>query len=135
MSVGIAEIDQQHQEIIERARKFLQSLSNRSRQDTGLLLSYLRTYCVVHFGAEEEWMRVSKYPGRRAHQKEHDGFARKLLALSAEHEKRRGAGLKAAEVSEWLDTWLTTHVASADIAMASHLKAHGLPAPGEPAAP
>jgi hemerythrin len=134
MSVGIAEIDQQHQEIIERARKFLEGLSEQSRQDTGLLLSYLRTYCVVHFGAEEEWMRLSKYPGRRAHQKEHDAFAKKLLAFSAEHEKRRGAGLTAAEVSEWLDSWLTAHVASADIAMARHLKAHGLPATREPAA-
>jgi hemerythrin len=128
MSVGIAEIDAQHQEIIRRARTFIESLGDRSRQDTGILLSYLRTYCVIHFGAEEEWMRTSGYPDQPAHQKEHDGFIKKLLALSAEHEKRRGKGLQPAQVSEWLDAWLTEHVASADISLARHLKARGLPA-------
>ena len=62
MAVGIDEIDEQHQEIIRRAGQFLESLADRSRQDTGILLAYLRTYCVTHFGAEEAWMRESGYP-------------------------------------------------------------------------
>lgn len=128
MSVGIDEIDAQHQEIIQRARKFVESLADRSRQDTGILLSYLRTYCVTHFGAEEDWMRESDYPGRADHQKAHDGFIKRLMALSAEHEKRRGPGLKPEQVADWLDDWLTSHVADADMELARHLRAHGLPA-------
>jgi hemerythrin len=131
MSVGIDEIDEQHQEIIRRAGKFLESLADRSRQDTGILLSYLRNYCVTHFGAEEAWMRESSYPGRADHQKEHDGFIKELMRLSAEHEKPRGPGLKPAEVGQWIDEWLTSHVAGSDLELARHLRAHGLPARGE----
>ena len=128
MSVGIDEIDAQHQEIIRRASEFLVSLSDRSRQDTGILLSYLRLYCATHFGAEEDWMRQSAYPGLADHQNEHDAFARKLLALGVEHEKRHGPGLQPATVAAWLDEWLTAHVAGSDIALARHLRACGLPA-------
>ncbi len=128
MAVGIDEIDEQHQEIIRRAGQFLESLADRSRQDTGILLSYLRNYCVTHFGAEEAWMRESAYPGRADHQKEHDAFIKKLMALSAEHEKKRGPGLKADQVAVVLEEWLTAHVAGSDIALAKHLRAHGLPA-------
>jgi hemerythrin len=135
MSVGIDEIDAQHQEIIRRAGQFLESLSDRSRQDTGILLSYLRIYCITHFGAEEDWMRQSRYPGRADHQKEHDAFIRELLKLSAEHEKRRGPGLQPAVVGAWIEGWLASHVAGSDIQLARHLRAHGLPArPGPGAA-
>ena len=95
MAVGIDEIDEQHQEIIRRAGQFLESLADRSRQDTGILLSYLRNYCVTHFGAEEAWMRESAYPGRADHQKAHDAFIKKLMALSAEHEKQARPGPEA----------------------------------------
>jgi hemerythrin len=128
MAVGIDEIDEQHQEIIRRAGQFLESLADRSRQDTGILLSYLRNYCVTHFGAEESWMRESAYPEMAEHLKAHDDFIRKLMKLSAEHEKPRGPGLKAAELGQWMDEWLTSHVADSDLELARHLRASGLPA-------
>jgi hemerythrin len=128
MGVGIAEIDEQHQEIIRRAGQFLESLGDRTRQDTGILLSYLRNYCVTHFGAEEDWMRQSGYPGQAEHQKAHDGFIRELMALSAEHERKRGPGLQPARVGAWIEEWLISHVAGSDLALAAHLRAHGLPA-------
>jgi hemerythrin len=132
MSVGIAEIDEQHQEIIRRAGEFLESLADRSRQDTGILLSYLRHYCVTHFGAEEAWMRDSGYPGQVDHQEAHDAFIKRLMALSAGHEKRGGRGLQPSEVGAWIGDWLTSHVAGSDIALARHLRAHGLPARRDP---
>jgi len=135
MAVGIDEIDEQHQEIIRRAGQFLESLADRSRQDTGILLSYLRNYCVTHFGAEESWMRQSRYPEMAEHQKAHDDFIKRLMKLSAEHEKPRGPGLKAAELGQWMDEWLTSHVAGLDIKLARHLRAHGLPARSEPTPP
>ncbi len=128
MSVGINEIDEQHQEIIRRAGQFLASLSDRSRQDTGILLSYLRNYCVTHFGAEESWMRESSFPGLAEHQKAHDDFIKRLMALSAEHERPRGHGLRPAEVGLWINEWLETHVAGLDMELARHMRAHGLPA-------
>jgi hemerythrin len=134
MAVGIDEIDSQHQEIIRRAGQFLESLGDRSRQDTGILLSFLRNYCVTHFGAEEAWMRESDYPGRAEHQKAHDGFIKELMKLSTEHEKKRGPGLEPARVGAWIEEWLVAHVAGEDMKLARHLKASGLPAKAGPGA-
>jgi hemerythrin len=128
LSVGVEEIDAQHQELFRRAGLFLESLGTASRKDTGILLSFLRLYCVSHFGAEEAWMRETDFPGAAAHQKQHDGFIKDLMALTAQHEKPRGPGLQPERVAEWLERWLTAHVTRVDTELARHLKACGVPA-------
>ncbi len=118
LAVGIDEIDAQHQELFRRAERFVASLSDSSRQDVGILLSYLRLYCVTHFGAEEAWMRDVDYPAYVSHKAEHDSFVQDLLALSAEHEKRGAPGLQPMRVASWLSRWLEGHVSGTDTAFA-----------------
>jgi hemerythrin len=118
LAVGIDEIDAQHQELFRRAERFVASLSESSRQDVGILLSYLRLYAVTHFGAEEAWMRDVGYPAYAHHKAEHDGFVAQILALSAEHERRGGPGLQALRVGTWLARWLEDHVSGTDTAFA-----------------
>jgi hemerythrin len=128
-SVGVEEIDAQHQELFRRAGLFIDSLQRQSRQEVGILLSFLRLYAVTHFGAEEAWMRHAKYPGAAEHQKQHDRFIKDILALSDQHEKPRGPGIEAARVSGWLAKWLKHHVMEVDIDLARHLRATGTPPP------
>lgn len=128
-SVGIEEIDAQHQELFRRAGLFIESLTRQSRQEIGILLSFLRLYAVTHFGAEEAWMRASGYPGTAEHEKQHDGFIKDILALSDQHEKKSGQGIEPARVSGWLEKWLKNHVTSTDTDFARHLKATGIPPP------
>lgn len=128
-SVGIEEIDAQHQELFRRAGLFIDSLRRQSRQEIGILLSFLRLYAVTHFGAEEAWMRESRYPATAEHEKQHDGFIKDILALSDQHEKKNGPGIEPARVSGWLEKWLKNHVTSTDTDFARHLKATGVPAP------
>lgn len=123
LAVGIDEIDEQHRELFRRADLFLSGLEHRSRQEIGILLSYLRFYVVTHFGAEEDWMREVEYPGYVEHKKMHDQFVRDLLRLSAENEKRGGPGLQPMRVATWLHTWLTEHIGRADTALATWLLA------------
>lgn len=128
-SVGIEEIDAQHQELFRRAGLFIESLRRQSRQEIGILLSFLRLYAVTHFGAEEAWMRASGYPATAEHEKQHDGFIKDILALSDQHEKKSGTGIEPARVSGWLEKWLKNHVTSTDTDFARHLKATGIPPP------
>jgi hemerythrin len=123
LAVGIEEIDAQHQELFRRAGRFAKALESTDRQEIGILLSYLRMYCVTHFGAEENWMRDVKYPGYAAHKAEHDRFVKDILALSAEHEKRRGPGLEPMRIGGWLSAWLKEHVKQSDVAFAAFLRA------------
>ena len=121
LSVGIDSIDEQHKELIRRAAAFLRGLADRSRQDVGALLSYLRIYAVAHFGEEEEAMRASEYPGYERHKAQHDRFLRDLLALSKEQEKKHGAGVEPGQVGAWIEAWLGEHVSRTDAEMARYL--------------
>ncbi len=118
LAVGIDEIDAQHQELFRRAERFIDGLSEPSRQDVGILLSYLRLYCVTHFGAEESWMRQVSYPAYDKHKAEHDGFIEHILDLSREHERRGSPGLEPLKVGTWLKRWLEEHVSGTDRAFA-----------------
>ncbi len=128
-SVGIEEIDAQHQELFRRAGLFIESLRRQSRQEIGILLSFLRLYAVTHFGAEEDWMREAGYPGAAEHEKQHDRFIKDILLLSDQHEKKSGTGIEPARVSGWLEKWLKNHVTSTDLDLARHLRASGVPPP------
>jgi hemerythrin len=121
LSVGIETIDEQHRELFRRAGSFLDGVSGRSRQEVGILLSYLRSYAVTHFGEEEEAMRNADYPGYEVHRREHDGLLRDLLALSKEQERRDGPGVRAEHLGNWLRGWLESHVRRVDTKMARHL--------------
>ncbi|BDG03900.1 bacteriohemerythrin [Anaeromyxobacter oryzae] len=123
LAVGIEEIDAQHQELFRRADRFVASLDASSRQDVGIVLSYLRLYCVTHFGAEEAWMREAGYPDYEAHKAEHDGFVEELLEMSAEHERRKGPGLQPMRVGGFIRSWLENHVSGTDRKLARFLLA------------
>jgi hemerythrin len=121
LSVGLVTIDEQHKELFRRAGDFLDGLSSRSRQETGILLSYLRTYALTHFGEEEEAMREAGYPGYTRHKQQHDAFLRDLMALSRDQEKRAGPGVTAERLGLWVEEWLVSHVMRTDMEMARHL--------------
>jgi hemerythrin len=127
LAVGVAEIDSQHQELFRRANLFIAGLETQSRQDVGILLSFLRLYVVAHFGAEEACMRETRYPGVVHHQKQHDGFVKDLLALSEQNEKVRGPGIQPARVAGWLEKWLVNHVTQVDADLARWVREHGVP--------
>ncbi|HTN52708.1 MAG TPA: bacteriohemerythrin [Anaeromyxobacter sp.] len=123
LAVGVEEIDAQHQELFRRAERFVTSLSGTSRQEVGILLSYLRLYAVTHFGAEEAWMRDVGYPDYGPHKAEHDAFVEMIVKLSTEHEKRGGPGIQPERVGTWLQGWLVDHVSGTDTSFARFLLA------------
>ena len=121
LSVGIESIDEQHKELIRRAAAFLDHVEGRSRQDVGILLSYLRTYALTHFADEEDAMREAGYPGYERHKYQHDRFLSDLLELSKQQEKRRSPGVAPAELGRWIRSWILEHVSRTDTEMARFL--------------
>ncbi|HEU4384059.1 MAG TPA: hemerythrin family protein [Anaeromyxobacteraceae bacterium] len=131
LSVGLADIDAQHKELFRRARAFADGLQGRSRQDVGILLSYLRAYAVTHFDEEEEAMRAALYPGLKRHKAEHDRFMRDILRMTKDQEKRRGPGVDPRALARWLEDWLVEHVSSIDKTMARFFLARAEVGPRE----
>ncbi len=114
LSVGIEEIDAQHRELFRRAARLLDGIQGGAPEELGQLVLFLQQYAVEHFGAEEEQMRRTRFPGYARHKAEHDRFVSDLLALAREHERRGAVAFMSLKVSHWLTEWLREHVSGTD---------------------
>jgi hemerythrin len=121
LSVGIAEIDAQHQELFRRAARLLDGLHRGEPDEMGELVDYLHRYAVTHFGAEESSMRDARYPGYARHKAEHDRFIGDLLVIAADLEREGGRPSLARRVDHWLRGWLREHVSGTDAELARFL--------------
>lgn len=64
LSVGVKQIDEQHQELFRRVNELVDAMHRgRSQAQLGEMLSFLSVYVVQHFGAEEKLMSERWYPG------------------------------------------------------------------------
>jgi hemerythrin len=122
LSVGIAEIDAQHQELFRRAGQLLEGLRKGEPEEIGTLVEFLHEYAVVHFGAEEASMRIARYPGYVRHKAEHDRFIGDLLALAEDHDRNGAGAFLALRASHWLTQWLKQHVSGTDAELGRFLR-------------
>ena len=121
LSVGIEEIDVQHQELFRRAERLLAGLHQGEPEEIGGLIDFLHEYAVVHFGAEEAAMRAASFPGYVRHKAEHDRFIGDLLDLGDQHDRRGSGAFLSLRLSHWLTGWLKEHVSRTDTEMARFL--------------
>jgi hemerythrin len=121
LSVGVEEIDAQHRELFRRAANLLEGLRKGEPEEIGGLVDFLYEYAVTHFGAEEDFMRASRFPGYVRHKAEHDRFISDLLALASEHERRGAGAFLALKVNHWLVQWLKEHVSGTDAELGKFL--------------
>jgi hemerythrin len=121
LSVGVDEIDDQHRELFRRAARLLDGLKKGEPEEIGQLIDFLYEYAVTHFGAEEDFMRKTRYPGYVRHKAEHDRFISDLLELAAEHDRRGAGAFMALKVNHWLVQWLKDHVSGTDAELGKYL--------------
>ncbi len=126
LSVGIARIDAEHQELV----KVFNDLQRAMRQGTGSeslvrTLRFLGEYAVVHFRTEESLMRLHRYPGFDVHRAAHDGFKEDFGRLLKETLSTDHRVAKTMEVSQRLLDWLITHIAKMDKEMGAYLVQKG----------
>jgi hemerythrin len=121
LSVGVEEIDAQHRELFRRAARLLDGIQRGEPEELGELVLFLHQYAVEHFGAEEEQMRRTRFPGYARHKAEHDRFVSDLLALAREHERSGAGAFASLKVSHWLTAWLREHVSGTDAELGKFL--------------
>jgi hemerythrin len=121
LSVGVEEIDAQHRELFRRAARLLEGIRSGEPEELGQLVDFLHRYAVEHFGAEEQHMRRTRFPGYTRHKAEHDRFIADLLALAREHERKGASAFMTLEVNQWLTRWLTEHVSGTDAELGKFL--------------
>lgn len=117
LSVGIPEIDAQHQELFRRVDRLVTAMLSDDHGEIGLMLAFLADYVVTHFSTEERFMREVGYPGLPRHREEHEGFVAELRALDRDFAEGGAMPGLVGRVNRQVGDWLRGHVCVTDMAM------------------
>lgn len=115
LAVGVAMIDEQHQELIAR----LNAMSRAIREGEGereiqRTLEFLLSYTKYHFDAEEKLMSDLHYPELAVHQAKHAEFIQTLERLEDEYREDGSTKILAGSLNTLLCNWLIGHIEAVD---------------------
>ena len=111
-NLGLQEIDEQHQSLLNLINKIWRAIVRRSDQIVVLaLLEELEKYTVAHFAAEETFMRVTGYPGFETHKTEHQSF---IERIAEEKRKTDNGSALSLDLMYFLRDWLVDHILFSD---------------------
>ena len=116
MEVGVAKIDSQHKELINRINAVtsmgVKSVSNEETQKT---LDLLGEYIVKHFSDEEELQKQSGYPKYDWHKEQHRSYVGEFEKLKNEFSLNGVSPKFTLALSNSIINWIVKHIKSADV--------------------
>jgi len=123
LTVGVAEIDEQHQQWIQRLNDVAAAIAaHKGPIQLGQTLAFLVDYTQQHFATEERLMAAAKYPGLKTQLAQHKELTETLKDLVRDFDEE-GATTKLAEtVNTYLGNWLLTHIREQDLKFGKFLK-------------
>ncbi|PKM46622.1 MAG: hemerythrin [Gammaproteobacteria bacterium HGW-Gammaproteobacteria-1] len=113
LSVGIQEIDDQHQFLVDLLNKLHRAIHQRQGKAAAqAILVELVDYTKIHFAVEESLMRILGYPSYDDHKEQHDH----LIAEIHDLQEKLESGKKSItfELLHFLRIWLTKHIMEED---------------------
>lgn len=112
-SVGVEEIDEQHQHFFALANEIIALSEQADVQIRELLfkVTNLSSYAVYHLLTEENLFKRYNYPDATAHISAHNAYREKMKQFVAQAEKE-GTDTKklALEIAEFAGDWLMNHI-------------------------
>lgn len=115
LEIGVAPIDRQHRELFERIDALVNACqAGRCQDEVTSLMGFLQDYVQIHFGKEEELMRLSGYPELSAHAREHAGFSSHLQDLVKGFAEQGFTSPLLNDLNATLVDWLYEHVCGRD---------------------
>lgn len=113
LSVGIQEIDDQHQFLVELLNKLHRAIHQRQGKAAAeAILGELVDYTKIHFAVEESLMRILGYPAYDDHKQQHDHLIDEIHAL--QDKLASGKASVTFELLHFLRIWLTKHIMEED---------------------
>ncbi|MCE5182396.1 MAG: bacteriohemerythrin [Betaproteobacteria bacterium] len=124
--VGIALIDEQHRQIIDRVNQIANAVAMEAKSDAlKEMLEDMLIFACEHFAVEERLMAEHGYPDMENHIQEHLRMYQQLSNLVKTVLRATGRN-KAALVSAYLSDWAERHILQADKELGGFLIAKGL---------
>lgn len=122
-SIGVAEVDAQHRELLLNIRKLSDSFRQGRTLDVQELLKFLAGYAVQHFSTEETLMRESNYPFAAQHIREHQTFVKYFTKLCQEIElSEPNSAYVTFRIQLLLVDWLINHTTKTDKHLGIYLR-------------
>lgn len=125
LSVGIAEIDGQHRQLIGILNDLIDA-ENQAKDIEAIsaIISSMADYIDYHFGTEEKYMTRFQYKGLESHRKEHRIFIRRVFDF------RKQFSLDSQSLSKdmltFLMDWLLHHIRGTDRNYSQCFRENGL---------
>ena len=108
-SVGIEEIDKQHQLLVKYPNELYDALtSGQDKKALGTMISRMSSYAAIHFAKEEHFFDIFGFPEGEQHKDEHDAFEKKVCDF--EDDFKAGRQELSKEVMRFLSDWLIHHI-------------------------
>lgn len=124
-SVNVAEIDEQHQLLVNMINDLYDAMRARKEKEVlGKLLSRLSVYAAMHFAKEEHYFDLFDYPEAEAHKNEHFEIEQKIMQLESDF--NNGAENISMEIMKFLSNWLIGHIKASDRKYGPFLNERGL---------
>ncbi|CRI65153.1 putative Bacteriohemerythrin [Thiocapsa sp. KS1] len=113
LSVGIDEIDAQHQALIDLINEMQDAVVEGVERERQLeVLGRLAEYTKIHFAVEESLMRIFGYPDYERHKGQHEGLIRNMLDL--QHRLALDQTPVDDSLMRHLRHWLLDHILQSD---------------------
>lgn len=114
-NMGVAHIDEQHQEWFRQVDGLLTALNQNEPFNIELLMAYFKDYSAQHFATEETLMHKHDYHRTGQHTLAHRGLQERLELI-------QGIRDVTPELLYLLAEWLIIHIAKEDFALAVFLR-------------
>ena len=116
MEIGVAKIDEQHKELIDRINA-ITSMGSKclSKDETQKTLDLLGKYVVQHFGDEEALQKECNYPKYEWHKAIHQDFIGDFIKLKEEFEHKGASFDFVVELNKRIVSWIIRHIKNVDV--------------------
>ena len=124
-SVGISEIDNQHQQLITILNDLIEARNlEKNFNEISAIISKMVDYIGYHFGTEEKYMVRFQYAGLQSHRDEHRTFIQKVLDF------RKQLSLENPTIHQdmltFLQDWIRIHICETDKKYSQCFRVNGL---------
>lgn len=125
LSVSVAEIDRQHQQLVNIVNELNDAMKGGKAKDIldGILVKLIK-YTQDHFSTEERYFDKFNYPDSAAHKNEHRALVQQVSDFKKKFDEG-GVGLSV-QIMDFLSNWLKNHIQGTDKKYTACFNANGL---------
>lgn len=125
METGVAKIDEQHRELINRINAVVTMGSQAfSKEETEKTLNLLGEYVVKHFTDEEELQRQCNYPKYEMHKALHQDFVNEFLQMKKEFAEKGNTSKFTVYLTQTVTSWVIKHIKGSDVELGKYYREH-----------